>query len=77
MTLLTRADYEVELAVVLRSCKDVSEQDALNHVLGYCIANDVSSRKLCAAGAQWGLGKVRWGLPVARSCRCQEHRRDT
>lgn len=38
-------DYEGELAVVIgRPAKDVSKEDALDHVLGYTIANDVSAR---------------------------------
>lgn len=38
-------DYEVELAVVIGApAKGVSEADALKHVFGYCVANDVSAR---------------------------------
>ncbi|MEM7807789.1 MAG: fumarylacetoacetate hydrolase family protein [Planctomycetota bacterium] len=41
----SKVDYEAELAVVVgRDAKDVSEDDALDHVLGYTIANDVSAR---------------------------------
>jgi 2-keto-4-pentenoate hydratase/2-oxohepta-3-ene-1,7-dioic acid hydratase in catechol pathway len=40
-------DYEGELAVVLgKDCKDVSEEDALECVLGYTICNDISERCL-------------------------------
>ncbi|KAI0132014.1 hypothetical protein BJ170DRAFT_679912 [Xylariales sp. AK1849] len=40
------ADYESELAIVIgKTCKNVSEADALSYVLGYTAANDVSSRK--------------------------------
>jgi 2-keto-4-pentenoate hydratase/2-oxohepta-3-ene-1,7-dioic acid hydratase in catechol pathway len=40
-------DYEGELAVVIgRDCKDVSEENALDCVLGYTICNDVSERCL-------------------------------
>lgn len=36
-------DYEVELTVVIgKPCKDVSEAEALDYVLGYCTGNDVS-----------------------------------
>lgn len=36
-------DYEVELcAVIGRDCKDVKVENALDNVLGYCVANDVS-----------------------------------
>lgn len=38
-------DWEVELAVVIgREAKDVTPEDALNHVAGYTVANDVSVR---------------------------------
>ena len=38
-------DYEVELAAVIGiPAKQVSEADALDHVFGYCVANDVSAR---------------------------------
>ena len=38
-------DYECELAVVIgKTCKNVSRQDALDYVLGYTCANDVSAR---------------------------------
>merc|ERR1711939_842246 len=41
----TLPDYEVELAVVLgKTCRDVSYEDALDCVLGYTVANDVSAR---------------------------------
>lgn len=37
------ADYESELAIILsKDAKDVSEQDAMDYVLGYCASNDVS-----------------------------------
>ena len=40
-----RVDYEVELAVVIgRTAKSVAAADALSHVFGYCVANDVSAR---------------------------------
>lgn len=38
-------DWELELGVVIgRECKDVSEADALSHVAGYTVVNDVSDR---------------------------------
>ena len=44
-SLSTLPDYEVELAVVTsKTCKDVSYEDALDCVLGYTVANDVSAR---------------------------------
>ena len=40
------ADYESELVIVLsKDCKNVSEADASSYILGYCAANDMSSRK--------------------------------
>ncbi len=49
-------DYEVELAVVIgKTAKDVSVADALNYVLGYTVANDVSARRW-----QGGRGSGQW-----------------
>lgn len=51
-------DYEVELGVVIgEKCKDVSKADALNYVLGYCVANDMSCRDLQFRTSQWLMGK--------------------
>src|SRR3984957_19081725 len=53
-------DYECELAVVIgRACKNVSRQDALDFVLGYTCANDVSARdwQIKRGGGQWSRGK--------------------
>ncbi|KAI0468734.1 fumarylacetoacetate hydrolase [Xylaria cf. heliscus] len=53
-------DYECELvAVIGKTCTDVSEADALNYVLGYAIGNDVSHRdwQIQRGGSQWSLGK--------------------
>ena len=53
-------DYEAELAVVIgREAKDVKEADALQYVLGYCIANDVTARRWQGkkGGGQWLRGK--------------------
>jgi 2-keto-4-pentenoate hydratase/2-oxohepta-3-ene-1,7-dioic acid hydratase in catechol pathway len=54
-------DYECELAVVIgKRCKNVSRQDALNHVLGYTCGNDVSARDWQKkwGGGQWSRGKT-------------------
>lgn len=52
-------DYEVELAVVMgRRARYVSEAEALNYVLGYCTANDISERTLQFRTGQWLLGKT-------------------
>lgn len=50
-----RMDFEVELAVVIGSpAKNVAENDALKHVAGYCICNDVSERSLQVGGpGEW------------------------
>ncbi len=51
-------DYEVELGVVMgRKCKNVSKEDALSYVFGYCAANDLSCRDLQFKTSQWLLGK--------------------
>jgi 2-keto-4-pentenoate hydratase/2-oxohepta-3-ene-1,7-dioic acid hydratase in catechol pathway len=51
-------DYEVELGVVIgNKCKHVSREDALDHVLGYCVANDLSCRDLQFMSSQWLMGK--------------------
>jgi 2-keto-4-pentenoate hydratase/2-oxohepta-3-ene-1,7-dioic acid hydratase in catechol pathway len=53
-------DYECELAVVIgRKCKNVSKKDALDVVLGYTAANDVSARdwQKRFGGGQWCRGK--------------------
>jgi len=59
-------DYEAELAAVIgRRCRSVGESEALDHVLGYCNANDLSARDLQFRTSQWLLGKSPDGfLPV-------------
>lgn len=43
----SEVDYETELAVVIGSpARAVSRRDALRHVFGYCVANDVSARDI-------------------------------
>lgn len=56
-----RVDYECELAVVIgRTCHNVSKADALDYVLGYTCANDVSARdwQKDYGGSQWCRGKT-------------------
>lgn len=56
----TKVDYECELAVVIGApCKNVSREEALDYVLGYTCANDVSARdwQLDRGGGQWSRGK--------------------
>ena len=54
-----KTDWEVELGVIIGTeAKYVSEADALDHVAGYCICNDVSERDFQAKRAgQWTKGK--------------------
>lgn len=56
----TEVDYECELAVVIgKPCKNVSRDRALDYVLGYTCANDVSARdhQIRLGGGQWCRGK--------------------
>jgi 2-keto-4-pentenoate hydratase/2-oxohepta-3-ene-1,7-dioic acid hydratase in catechol pathway len=54
-----KADWEVELGVVIGSrARCVAEADALKHVAGYCVVNDVSEREFqLERGGQWDKGK--------------------
>jgi 2-keto-4-pentenoate hydratase/2-oxohepta-3-ene-1,7-dioic acid hydratase in catechol pathway len=55
----TKLDWEVEIAAIIgTSAKYVSEADALNHVAGYCVCNDVSERNFQIERlGQWTKGK--------------------
>jgi acylpyruvate hydrolase len=54
-----KVDYEAEVAFVIgRRCRSVSETDALDHVAGYTLLNDLSARDLQFATPQWMPGKV-------------------
>ena len=51
-------DYEVELGIVIgKKCKKVNRDDALNHVFGYTILNDVTERKVQMGDGQFFRGK--------------------
>jgi len=54
-----KGDWEVELGVVIGTrARYVSEADALQHVAGYCVVNDVSEREYqLERGGQWDKGK--------------------
>jgi 2-keto-4-pentenoate hydratase/2-oxohepta-3-ene-1,7-dioic acid hydratase in catechol pathway len=54
-----KTDWEVELAIVIGTKANyVSEADALKHVAGYCVVNDVSEREFqIERGGQWTKGK--------------------
>jgi 2,4-diketo-3-deoxy-L-fuconate hydrolase len=55
----TKTDWEVELGVVIgRAAKYVSEAEAMSHVAGYCVINDLSERAFQLEGTgQWVKGK--------------------
>ena len=51
-------DYEVELAIVIgKGGTDIARADALDHVFGYTIVNDVTARDLQKRHGQWFKGK--------------------
>ncbi|HEX8312940.1 MAG TPA: fumarylacetoacetate hydrolase family protein [Chthoniobacteraceae bacterium] len=55
-----KVDYECELAVVIgRACKNIRREEAMDYVLGYTCANDVSARdwQKEGGGSQWSRGK--------------------
>jgi 2-keto-4-pentenoate hydratase/2-oxohepta-3-ene-1,7-dioic acid hydratase in catechol pathway len=57
----TEVDYECELAIVIgKPCQNVPRQEALDYVLGYTCANDVSARdwQIKWGGSQWCRGKT-------------------
>jgi len=55
----TKTDWEVELGVVIGTrARYVGKKDALAHVAGYCVVNDVSEREFqLERGPQWDKGK--------------------
>jgi len=56
--LTEQLDYEVELGIVIgKKAKYISSDVALDHVFGYCTANDLSARDLQFTTNQWLLGK--------------------
>ena len=68
-------DYECERVIVIgKEAKDVSENRALDYVLGYAVGDDVSHRdwQIKRGGGQWGLGKsfdgwAPWGPGIVSS----------
>ena len=54
-----KLDWEVEIAFVIgKNTKYINEKDAPNHILGYCIVNDVSEREWqIERGGTWDKGK--------------------
>jgi acylpyruvate hydrolase len=54
-----KVDYEAEVAFVVgRRAKDVAEADALDHIAGYTLLNDLSARDFQFKTPQWMPGKV-------------------
>ena len=57
-SITTQVDYEAELGVVIGThASGVRPDDALEHVRGYVVANDVSARDLQFSDGQWVRGK--------------------
>jgi 2-keto-4-pentenoate hydratase/2-oxohepta-3-ene-1,7-dioic acid hydratase in catechol pathway len=54
-----KTDFEAEVAFVVgRRARDVEEGEALDHIAGYTLLNDLSARDLQGATPQWMAGKV-------------------
>ena len=54
----TQIDYEAELTLVIgKGGKNISRADAMNHIWGYTIVNDVTARDVQMRHSQWDLGK--------------------
>ena len=54
----TQIDYEAELTIVIgKGGRNISKADALSHVFGYTIVNDVTARDVQMRHSQWDLGK--------------------
>jgi 2-keto-4-pentenoate hydratase/2-oxohepta-3-ene-1,7-dioic acid hydratase in catechol pathway len=54
-----RVDYEAEVAFVVGDrCKDVPEEEALRHIAGYTLLNDLSARDYQRRTPQWMPGKT-------------------
>jgi 2-keto-4-pentenoate hydratase/2-oxohepta-3-ene-1,7-dioic acid hydratase in catechol pathway len=66
----TAIDYEAELTIIIgKGGRGISKADALDHVWGYTVINDVTARDLQGAHSQWLIGKSQDGFcpmgPVA------------
>lgn len=54
----TQIDYEAELAVVIgKGGKNIARGDAMAHVFGYTVVNDVTARDVQIRHGQWDMGK--------------------
>lgn len=63
------SDYEAELCVIIgKTGRDISEEEALDYVLGYTASNDVSARNLQFATSQWSFSKgLDSSCPIGKS----------
>ena len=54
-----KTDWEIELGVIIgKKAQYISVEEALDHVVGYCVANDLSEREFqTERGTQWAKGK--------------------
>lgn len=54
-----KSDWEIELgAIIGKKAQYITEEEALDHVAGYCVANDLSEREFqIERGTQWDKGK--------------------
>ncbi len=58
LSVSTQIDYEAELAVVIgKGGRNIARNNAMAHVFGYTIVNDVTARSLQHKHRQWVLGK--------------------
>ncbi|MGI0086314.1 MAG: fumarylacetoacetate hydrolase family protein [Nitrososphaerales archaeon] len=54
----SQVDYEAELAVVIGpGGRDIPKKEAIDHIMGYTLVNDVTARDLQDAHRQWFRGK--------------------
>ena len=54
-----KLDWEVELGIIIgKNLKNITEEEAPDHILGYCLVNDISEREWqIEKSGQWGKGK--------------------
>jgi 5-carboxymethyl-2-hydroxymuconate isomerase len=58
VNLTQEVDYEVELGIVIgKKAKNIAPEEALSHVFGYTVINDISARDLQFSDEQWVRGK--------------------
>lgn len=55
----TQVDFEGELAVIIgKTGRRIVEQNAMDHILGYCVSNDITMRDFQNKSHQWLQGKI-------------------